>query len=89
MNRDFTVKREAEKVIELMSLILNIDQEIQLRVRKTIEEIGMETFLFNIHALDFPNEMKEKVNALEEIIQMNDIYGKAIYPVKGGDRDDK
>lgn len=87
MNKDFVIRKE--RVVEQISQILNVDQEVDARIKNTIKEIGIEAFLFNIDTLDFPDEMKERVNALKEIIQMNDIYGKAFYLAKGGDRDDK
>ena len=89
MNKDFIIKTEQEKTIELMSQILDMGQEVDARIKNTIKEIGMEAFLFNIDALDFPDEMKEKVNALKEIVQMNDTYGKAFYSVERSKRDDK
>lgn len=88
MNKDFTEIKE-EKVIELMLLVLNFDQETELNIINTIEQIGIRDFLFNIDVLDFPDEIKEKVNALKVIIQMNDNYSKDIHIGKGGYRDDK
>jgi len=50
---------------------------------------GIRTFLFNIDVLDFSDDIKEKMNALKEIIQMKDNYSKAILTGKGGYKDDK
>ena len=89
MNKNFNVKTEHEKVIELMYLVLNFDQATELKVINTIEHLGIRNFLFNIDVLDFSDEIKEKVNALKEIIQMNDNYNRLVFTGKGGYRDDK
>lgn len=89
MNKNFIVKKEQEKAIELMSLILSFDQETELRVINTIEQIGIRDFIFNIDVLDFSDDIKGKVNALKEIIQMKDNYNRVIFTGKGGYRDDK
>lgn len=87
MNKDFAIRKE--RLVEQISQILNVDQEVDARIKNTIKEIGIEAFLFNIDTLDFSDEMKERVNALKDIIQLNDIYGKAFYSAKGGNMDDK
>lgn len=89
MNKDFVVKKEQEKAVELILEILDVDREVGVRIKDTVKQVGIEAFLFNIHRLDFPDEIKEKVNALKEIIQINDTYRKGFYPEKGGDMDDQ
>lgn len=89
MNKDFAVKKEQEKAVELILEILDVDREVGVRIRDTVKEVGIEAFLFNIHRLDFSYDIKEKVNALKEIILMNDNYRKDSYPENGGDMDDQ
>lgn len=89
MNKDFVVKTEEKKAVELILEILDVDQEVGVRIRNAVKEVGIESFLFNIHRLDFPDEIKEKVNALKEIILMNDNYRKGFYPENGGNMDDQ
>lgn len=89
VNKDFAVKKEKEKAVELIFEILEVDQEVGVRIRDAVKEEGIESFLLNIDILDFPDEIKEKVNALKEIILMNDAYRKGFCPEKGGDMDDQ
>lgn len=68
MNKIVSAEARQENTIDLMLKVLDFSKQTELEIRWIIEDIGIENFLINIDALDISNEIKEKVNALKNII---------------------
>lgn len=86
---DFTRISEHERVVELMVEILDFDKERELKIRRTLKNISIRDFFLNINSLDFDDDVKEKVNALNEIIGIIDNNEQGIVAFKEGYQDDK
>lgn len=89
MNKDLAIKTEQEKVIELMSQILDFNQEIEVEIKNIIEGIGIRKFFFEIDSLNLSDEIKGKVNVLKEITQNIDENVQTVDFAKDGDIYDK
>lgn len=89
MNKELAIKTEQEKVIELMSQILDFNQEIEVEIKNIIKGIGIRKFFFEIDSLNLSDEIKGKVNVLKEIIQNIDENVQSVDFAKDGDVYDK
>ena len=69
---DFIRKSEHEKVVKLMVKILGSDKEQEVKIRRTLKNISIKDFFLNINLLGFDDDVKKKLNALNEIIGLID-----------------
>lgn len=59
---------EQERTIKLMFAVLDFNEENENEVREIIGKIGIQTFFANVNFLETTKVVKEKINALKDII---------------------
>ncbi|MGV8147048.1 MAG: hypothetical protein ACLKAK_11840 [Alkaliphilus sp.] len=73
-----------EKTINLMFEALDFAKETEKAVREKIGRIGMVTFFNNIDYIEVADEVKEKINALKDIMKITGITGNTANAVVKG-----
>ncbi|MGV8154322.1 MAG: hypothetical protein ACLKAK_10895 [Alkaliphilus sp.] len=63
MEKNLNAKEE--KVLELMLLVLKLGKSEELKVRETVEKIGLKLFFVSVDGVDLVEETKEKIIALK------------------------
>ncbi|MGV8149811.1 MAG: hypothetical protein ACLKAN_12495 [Alkaliphilus sp.] len=66
MEKNLNAKEE--KVLELMLLVLKLGKSEELKVRETVEKIGLKLFFVSVDGVDLVEETKEKIIALKYIL---------------------
>ncbi|MGV8147019.1 MAG: hypothetical protein ACLKAK_12345 [Alkaliphilus sp.] len=59
------INAKEEKVLELMLLVLKLGKSEELKVRETVEKIGLKLFFVSVDGVDLVEETKEKIIALK------------------------
>ncbi|MGV8149543.1 MAG: hypothetical protein ACLKAN_11115 [Alkaliphilus sp.] len=62
------INAKEEKVLELMLLVLKLGKSEELKVRETVEKIGLKLFFVSVDGVDLVEETKEKIIALKYIL---------------------
>lgn len=86
MTNNYTIKTEQDRVVELMSWLLEIDLSSQNRMIEIIREIGIKTFFEEIEYLDLDDEVKVKLSNMKNVLTaLADNFLEADFPTEGGD----
>lgn len=84
MTNNYTIKTEQDRIVELMSWLLEIDLGSQNRMIEIIREIGIKTFFEEIEYLDLEDEVKVKISNLKNILTvLEDNFLEADFPTEG------
>lgn len=84
MTNNYTIKTEQDRIVELMSWLLEIDLGSQNRMIEIIREIGIKTFFEEIEFLDLDDEVKVKISNLKNILTaLADNFLEADFPTEG------
>ena len=61
-------KTEEDKVIELMCILLELEEESEKVVQAAVKEKGVKVFFESIDQLEVDEQEKERIKALKQVI---------------------